>query len=122
MYRGQNGANQQVSMAENISSNGASWTSRAEKIHWYKIYGIRLCSEIQLSFPDSEPRQSADVSLLAASQDFFREATNGARVKPSPTGWYKYARLDNGQSYLRWDDLFEFLIDADGRRIWCGWL
>ena len=34
----------------------------------------------------------------------------------------QYAQLDYGQSYLRWDDLFEFLVDADGRRIWCGWL
>ena len=122
MSREQNGANQRVSMAESIASHHAPWNCRGEKFHWYKIYGISLCSEIELSFPDSEPMQSADVSILAVSPDFFREATRFAVVEPSPTRWYKYARLDNGQSYLRWDDLFEFLIDADGRRIWCGWL
>jgi hypothetical protein len=104
------------------TSNHTSWTCQAEKFHWYKIYGISLCSEIQLSFPDSESMQSADVSLLAASSDFFLDATDGVIVNSSPTRWYKYARLDNGQSYLRWDELFEFLIDADGRHIWCGWL
>jgi hypothetical protein len=122
MSREQDGANQQVPMPENITSHRAPWTCRGEKLHWYKIYGISLCSEIELSFPDSEPMQSADVSLLAVSPDFFQEATRFTVVKPNPTGWYKYAQLDNGQSYLRWDDLFEFLIDADGRRIWCGWL
>jgi hypothetical protein len=122
MSREQNGANQHDSMEERATSHRSSWTCREKKLHWYKIYGLRLCSEIHLSFPDSEPMQSADVSLLAASPDFFRDATRSAVVEHSPTRWYKYARLDNGQSYLRWDELFEFLIDADGRRIWCGWL
>ncbi len=30
--------------------------------------------------------------------------------------------MQNGRSYLRWEGLFEFLVEADGRRIWCGWL
>jgi hypothetical protein len=109
-------------MKESTNNHGGSWTGLGGKFHWYDIYGISLCSEIELSFPDSEPMQSADVSLLAASPDFFRDATDGAVVSPSHNRWYKYARLDNGQSYIRWDGLFEFLIDADGRRIWCGWL
>jgi hypothetical protein len=122
MSREQNAANQHIVMADSTTSCDASWTCPGEKLHWYKIYGISLCSEIELSFPDSEPMQSADVSLLAASPDFFRDATDRAVVNPSPNRWYKYARLDNGQSYIRWDGLFEFLIDADGRSIWCGWL
>ena len=108
-------------MEESTISHGGSWSGQGGKFHWYDIYGISLRSEIELSFPDSEPMDSADVSLLVASPDFFREATRSAIVNPSPTGWYKYARLDNGQSYLRWDGLFEFLVDMDGRSIWCGW-
>ncbi len=111
-----------ISPTLSTTSIDASWICQAGKTRWYDIYGIRLCSEIQLSFPDSEPKQSADVSLLVAPPDFFREATDGAIVNSSPTRWYKYARLDNGQSYLRWDELFEFLVGADGRHIWCGWL
>ena len=109
-------------MKDRTASDAASWTRRGENIHWYEIYGICLSSDIQLAFPNSESMRSADVSLLEASADFFREAIRSTIVRPSPTGWYKYAQLDNGQSYLRWDDLFEFLIDADGRRIWWGWL
>jgi hypothetical protein len=109
-------------MRDGTISDGGSWTGQGGKFHWYDIYGISLCSEIELSFPDSESMQSADVSLLAAPPDFFRDVTDGAVVSPSPNRWYKYARLDSGQSYIRWDGLFEFLIDSDGRRIWCGWL
>jgi hypothetical protein len=105
-------------------STGAhlSLTCGGGKFHCYRIYGIRLSSQIQLPFADCESMQTVDVSLLAESPDFFREATRHAVMTPSPTRWYKYAQLGNGQSYLRWDDLFEFLVDADGRRIWCGWL
>jgi len=106
---------------DSANPSDASWSRQGRKVYWYDIYGISLCSEIQLAFPDSKAMQSADVSLLIAAPEFFLEATCGVTVNPSPTGWYKYARLDNGQSYLRWDGLFEFLIDTDGRRIWCGW-
>lgn len=116
-----NGTNH-ASAASSPASNDAPLACRQETLYWYDIYGIRLSSEIQLSFPESELTPSADVSIIAASPDFFREATRFAVVETNPTRWYKYAQLDNGQSYLRWDDLFEFLIDADGRRIWCGWL
>src|ERR1700745_3177024 len=97
-------------MGENTTNQGASWTGQGGKFHWYDIYGISLCSEIELSFPDSESIKSADVSLLLASRDFFREATQSAVVNPSPTGWYKYARLDKDKSYHPADGLFEFLL------------
>jgi hypothetical protein len=104
------------------TSSQLSWTCQGEKLRWYDIYGISLRSEIELAFPESDPNPSADVTLLVASPDFFQGATRLAVINSSPTRWYKFARLDNGQIYLRWDDLFEFLVDADGRRIWCGWL
>ena len=110
------------STAPSPASNGALSAYRQDQLYWYDIYGIRLSSEIQLSFPESESTQSADVSVIAASPEFFRRATQFAVVETNPTRWYKYAQLENGQSYLRWDDLFEFLIDADGTQIWCGWL
>lgn len=120
MHSGRNRAND-VSTASSLA-NGAPWAYGQDRFYWYDIYGIRLCSQIQLSFPESESAESADVSVIAAAPDFFRKATRFAVVETNPTRWYRYAQLDNGQSYLRWDDLFEFLIDADGSRIWCGWL
>jgi hypothetical protein len=101
--------------------NPASWIQNTE-FNWYAIYGIRIRSQIELSFPGTEPAQGCDVELLKAPPTFFDKATRGLTVSPTPSGWYKYAQMDNGQSYLRWDGLFEFLVDSDGRRIWCGWL
>lgn len=96
--------------------------SEGGEFHWYTIYGINLRSQIELSSPPADPGQRFDIELLKALPEFFRQAIKDADVKPNPTGWYKHAQLDNGQTYLRWDDLFEFLIEADGRRVWCGWL
>ena len=103
-------------------STSGSWLSQAGEFRQYSVYGMRLASEIQLTFTEAESLDNSDLSLLVERPEFFVEATRFATVKPNPLGWYKYAELDNGQSYLRWDDLFEFLVDTDGRRIWCGWL
>jgi hypothetical protein len=113
---------QSVPMGEWAEGQTASWLSQGGEFNWYRIYGIRLRSQIQLSFPESESCRDSDVDLLRASPRFFQEATRDTDVKLSPTGWYKYAQMDTGQSYLRWDGLFEFLVDFDGRRVWCGWL
>jgi len=99
-----------------------SWLSQAGEFRQYRVYGIRLASEIQLTFPEAEPSDNPDLNLLVAKPEFFVEATRFATLRPNPLGWYKYAELDDGRFYLRWDDLFEFLVDTDGRRIWCGWL
>lgn len=96
--------------------------SQSGEFHWYGIYGIVLRSQIELSFQQVQARQHSDIDLLTASPHFFEQATHGVVMNLSPTRWYRYAQMDNGQSYLRWDDLFEFLVDSDGRRIWCGWL
>ena len=113
---------QGVPVGEWAAGRTASWLFRGREFHWYRTYGIRLRSQIQLSFPEVESRRDSDIDLLKASPEFFQEAIRNTDVKLSPTGWYKYAQMDNGQSYLRWDGLFEFLVDSDGRRIWCGWL
>jgi hypothetical protein len=99
----------------------APW-SEGDEFLWYTVYGLRLRSQIELSFPATARADSFDVELLTAPSQFFEQATKDADVAESPSGWYKHAQKRNGQSYLRWDDLFEFLIEADGRRIWCGWL
>lgn len=99
-----------------------TWASENGEFHWYEIYGIRVCSQIELSFPVAAACERSDVELLKASPGFFQKAIQCADATLNPTGWYQYAQLSNGQSYLRWDDLFEFLVDSDGRRIWCGWL
>jgi hypothetical protein len=88
--------------------------------YWYEVYGIHLRSDIELSFVEGIPVGEPDVDLLSATESFFREASCDAVLKPAAYRWYEYALLDNDQIYLRWDGLFEFLVDGDGRRIWFG--
>ena len=90
--------------------------------YWYEVYGIRLRSDVELSFAECVPAGEPDVDLLSASESFFREASRDAVLKPDSERWYEYALLDDDRIYLRWEDQFEFLIDGDGRRIWFGWL
>jgi len=102
--------------------NPDSWATVDNEWRWYRIYGLVIRSQIELSFPGTVPGQRSDVELLRSAPDYFTQATRGVAAKSNPSQWYKYAQLDNGQSYLRWDGLFEFLVDSGGRRIWCGWL
>ena len=88
----------------------------------YVIYGIRLRSDVELCFAQGDPAGEPDVDLLSASDDFFREKSRDAVLKPAAYRQYEYALLDNDQIYLRWDGLCEFIVDGDGRRIWFGWL
>jgi hypothetical protein len=101
---------------------GLAWASPDGGFYCYRIYGICLRSHIQFSFDETTSTQPPDVELLTAPRDFFHSATRTAVIKPTPSRWYQYSQLESGQSYLLWEGLFEFLIEADGRRIWCGWL
>jgi len=82
--------------------------------------GIRLRSDIELSFAKGIQVGEPDVDLISATETFFGEISCDAVLKPTSYGWYKYALLDHDQIYLRWDGMFEFLVDGDGRRLWFG--
>ena len=90
--------------------------------YWYEIYGIRLRSDVELCFAQCEAVGEPDVDLISAADDFFREKSRDAVLKPAAYRQYEYALLGNDQIYLRWDGLCEFIVDGDGRRIWFGWL
>ena len=79
-------------------------------------------SQIEFSFEQAPPVEIPDIDLRVAAPGFFREKTTDAILKTTPSGWYKFALLPDGGTYLLWEGLFEFLIEVDGRRIWCGWL
>ena len=88
--------------------------------YWYEVYGIRLRSDIELSFAKGIQVGEPDVDLISAPETFFSEVSRDAVLKPTSYGWYKYTLLDHDQIYLRWDGMFEFLVDGDGRRLWFG--
>jgi hypothetical protein len=58
-----------------------------------------------------------DVELVAAEADALARAA--AFVPPHQRSWWaRYAALPDGSAYRCWNDLFEFLVTADARRIY----
>ena len=104
------------------SLDRSAWESPAADFYHYAIYGIHLRSQIRFSFEQAPRVENPDIDLRVAPPQFFREAVANAELKTTPSGWYRYAQLSNRAIYLIWEDLFEFLVQADGRRVWCGWL
>ena len=58
----------------------------------------------------------AEVGLLRGSADRLTAAFEQARdLVPHPGSLSRGVRLNDGQTYLRWTDRFEFLVSEDGR-------
>jgi hypothetical protein len=77
------------------------------------LYGLVI--ETDRSLPGLSPLTSAspaaDIRVMGAPASDFSEARAAAG---KPNSWFSWDRLDGGEDYLRWTDLFEFLISADG--------
>lgn len=86
----------------------------------YSVYGISLRSEVPLSLPEAGDSGFAEIDLSIGSPELFADAVRGATLGPSPTAWYRRAHLPDGSTYVRWEDLGEFLVSGDGRRITLG--
>jgi hypothetical protein len=86
------------------------------------VYGISLRSEVPLSLQEHGEPGILEIELRAGSPSLFSKAAKGATLRPTPTAWYRYANLQNGSTYLHWENLAEFLVSADGLRITFGWM
>ena len=86
----------------------------------YGVYGISLRSQIPLSLPRLEDSNFPEIELRIGSSSLFSNVIQDATLKPGPAGWYQYAPLRDGSTYLRCQGLAEFLVSADGQRITCG--
>lgn len=83
----------------------------------YRLYGLTLGSAIPLPCPRIPARGRPDVRLSAGRAHRFDNARRSLQLPRTPSDWFECGRLQNGATYLRWEDLFEFLISADGRAI-----
>ncbi len=87
----------------------------------YRLYGLRLATTISLTFPpDPDPGGEPDVSILEGPASLLADAFEQSGLSPDPEAWLQQARLADGATYIRWEDLFHFLIPPDGRRIAYG--
>jgi len=59
-----------------------------------------------------------DVELIDGSEEFFLEAAAATAFVPEENPWFQHGTTANGDTYLRWDRLFEFVVSADGKRIY----
>jgi hypothetical protein len=84
----------------------------------YNVYGLRLHSAWKLPYPKGLAPWLADVSLVKGSDAQFAAALRTADLPRVPSPWAT-APLPDGTTYLRWQRLFEFLIQPDGRSVVC---
>ena len=85
----------------------------------YRVYGLSLKSHLPLSCPMGTGPALAEVELVDGPASLFAKACREAPAKLDSRQWFHHRRLANGSDYLRWNDLFEFSVSADGRRIAC---
>lgn len=98
----------------------------------YSIYGLLIETRLPLSCDRLDRTASAgtfrlphnprtddqpDVRLYAGSRARFEQVRRRFRLASKPADWFECRRLEDGVAYLRWSDLFEFLVAADGRTI-----
>jgi hypothetical protein len=87
--------------------------------HRYCVYGIVVLSDTPLALPEYAHDGLGEVECLSAPASVFLTAIQGAALDRESDSWYRYAVLDDGSTYVRWDAIGEFLVAADGRRITC---
>jgi hypothetical protein len=90
-----------------------------EFVHTYGVYGVTLRSHIPLVLPDYPGAGLAEIELQLRKHNYFADAISGVPLQWSRYSTYQYAHLRSGVSYVRWDDVGEFLVSSDGRLITC---
>jgi len=106
-------------IAEPLVSDLAGRTLGAGRRYRYCVYGLVIVSDTPLALPEYSHGGLGELEVLIAPADAFRAALEGARFLSSPGSWYRYAFLQDGATYVRWDGVGEFLVAAGGQRILC---
>jgi hypothetical protein len=83
----------------------------------YYLYGIRLRSHWSLPYRSESSAPLRQVTLLKGSAACLDSAYAEAVRTSAHAGWFHRAQLRDGTVYLRWANLFDFLVSADGREI-----
>jgi len=81
----------------------------------YALYGLRIRSDIKFTLDDVPVEGSADVELRTASRDQFVDIAS--QVDLDHSDWIHHHELTDGRSFIRYDELFDFVVAASGNRI-----
>lgn len=82
-------------------------SSQAE-VYDYALYGLRMRSHIKLTLDHIPVEGSADVELLPGTPERFAEVAS--QITLDHDDWIHVHQLSDGWTYLRYDELFEFLV------------
>lgn len=91
--------------------------SRSAAHFTYRVYGVTVRSSVRLPCRLDRSGAPPDVRLSSAPSSRFRSARTLAPPQKGPHAWFRCLRLQDGTTYLRWSELFEFLVSPDGREI-----
>jgi hypothetical protein len=83
-------------------------SSSQTEVYDYALYGLRVRSHIQLTLDDMPVAGTADVELLRGTPERFAAVASEIRLDHSD--WIHVHQLSDGWTYLRYDELFEFLV------------
>ncbi len=87
------------------------------RLYSYRVYGIAVRSDIRFPLEESAGRLKPAVELRRGDPSQFENALQGISLEPDPENWYQLVTFADRSFYIRWPDLFEFLVSPDGRRI-----
>jgi hypothetical protein len=106
-------------MSVPVQDRAAAVVASSALQYRYGVYGVRVLSDSLLDLPEYTDDGLACVECVAGDSQVFADALQGASFRSRPGAWYRYAFLEDGSSYVRWDAVGEFLVSPDGRRIVC---
>jgi hypothetical protein len=86
----------------------------------YRIYGLVVESELTLTSvePCSNVAVAPDIVIAFASDDLFSVRVAGLRADSDE--WIRYTALDNGDIYIRVNEVFEAIVDHAGGHVTCA--
>jgi hypothetical protein len=87
------------------------------RMYSYEVYGIPVLSEMRFPLEESARRLEPAVQLRRGDRSQFENALKGVSIEPDPENWYQLVTFPDSSLYIRWPNLFEFLLSPDGRRI-----
>jgi len=85
----------------------------------HSFYGLRVASRFPLPHPPAREASGEGIEIYPGPASLFQEAARENSLVPGEGGLFHHALCGDGSIYLRWEDLFEFLIFPDIRRIAC---
>lgn len=82
----------------------------------YLVYGLRIRSSWELPCEEARGAEAVDIEIVDGPVSIIDRASRAAGRAFAGTESLRYAVLEDS-AYLRWPDLFEFVVSADGARI-----